>query len=51
MLNREENYGYINKVMKRFWEHNKGSIEDHGVIQDTFKYKSIYIKYIIYSIY
>lgn len=37
MLNRKENYGYITEVMKRFWERSKGSIEDHGVIRDTFK--------------
>lgn len=37
MLNREENCKYIKSEMQEFWEHNEGSIEDHGVTWDAFK--------------
>ena len=37
MLNREENCNFIKSGMLEFWEHDEGSIEDHGIMWDAFK--------------
>lgn len=37
MLNREDNRNFIKSEIQEFWEHNEGSIEDHGIIWDAFK--------------
>lgn len=37
MLNREDNCNFIKSEIQEFWEHNEGSIEDHGIIWDAFK--------------
>lgn len=37
MLNREDNRNFIKSEIQEFWEHNEGSIEDHGIIWDALK--------------
>lgn len=44
MLNRKDNYNFIKSVIQDFWEHNEGSIEDHGKMWAYYPKKFTYKK-------